>query len=132
MDMKRRPPLWWALVYRRFATAQLLIRHGADLNLELEDGHLLSTYIYNGLDLPTLELMLDYGANPNCADRIGNTPLINAIQKDDPAMVRRLLRYHADPNQRLVSRFQPTVLEYAEKRQQKEIAKLLREAGAKR
>jgi len=44
------------------------------------------------------EWMLENGANVNCIDGRGNTPLLNAIMCDKEPMVRQFLAYGADVN----------------------------------
>lgn len=47
-----------------------------------------------------VDLLLEYGADPNKIDNEGNSSLMYAVLENDSALVKRLLIYNADLNQR--------------------------------
>ena len=61
-------------------------------------------------------------------------PLSLAVSVHDTTLVRILLRYHADPDKATIKLYNVPVslITFAEDQQLPEIARLLREAGAKR
>src|SRR5205823_662049 len=93
-------PLWYALIARKGPLAQQLIDHGATVTAGPDPAELFSLaiggswYIGNGI----AESMLKRGASVSRPYR-KCTPLGIAVQANRPALVRLLLRRHADPNQ---------------------------------
>lgn len=102
---------------------ELLIKYGADVNFEREDGTTPIFYakavmarilIKNGAvpykksvhartplfyvaDLETLEYMLDLGLDVNQRDNLGNNALHNMVYYEED-MVKTILKYHAEAN----------------------------------
>jgi len=138
-DVDGRTPFWYALSFKRSATARLLIEHGANLASTPGGDSLLIHAIDSFIDIDIVMLMLQRGADVNRADSWGTTPLGDAIFWQNGPIVRRLLRNRANPN--ALSKFPDfhrestydkcRPLEYAELRHMTRTAKLLREAGAR-
>lgn len=77
---------------------RIFLAHGADPNQVVHG----DTLLVNAIDKRRWEqarLLLDHGASPNKADKLGRTPLLVAMQKRDADMVQLLLRRGADVNQ---------------------------------
>lgn len=140
-------PLVYALYKRRSATARLLINSGQNGTDKQGVSNLLNMAIWSGNDSMTIELMLQHGADPNRPsmffpfgiERGANMnelgvylPLGTAIVKGDPATVRCLLRYHADPNRMMFgNRNAVRPLAFAESQHATEIVRMLKDAGAR-
>lgn len=56
--------------------------------------------------------LLRHGANVNCRNSVGNTPLLLAMQKGPPQLVKLLLSHHASPHALRIS-ITPLLLEAA-------------------
>lgn len=126
-------PLWLTIFNRRTTAALLLIERGAHTrgNSALKD--LLTQAVLYQNDPTVIELILHRGADPNVGSADGYTPLGCAIVNVDIVRVQCLLRNHADPNRPTM--FYPNLmrpLAFAEKYHMTAIAKILREAGAKK
>ena len=78
--------------------------------------------------MPTIERLLERGADPSQATKDGTTPLMKAAANRLPSAIRLLLEYGADP--RAKNRKGQTALDLAEKRRCAEAASALREATA--
>lgn len=90
----------------------LLIKHGADLNLSASGGTPLYDACMNWHG-HLIEPLLAAGADPNVqAPGDKSTPLIAAVFRRTPAAVRTLLRYGADVN--LANRHRKTPIELCE------------------
>jgi ankyrin repeat protein len=77
---------------------RIFLAHGADPN-QLIHG---DTLLVNAIDKRKWEqarLLVERGANPNKADKLGRTPLLVAMQKQDADMVQLLVNRGADVNQ---------------------------------
>ena len=78
-----------------------------------------------------VELLLNYGADPNLATTDKWTPLMLACQGDGcPDTVRLLLKYNAEPN--LQTKLGISAFGLAKWNKNKEIMEILEKAGAKR
>lgn len=80
---------------------RILLDYGADPNVPhgTTQAPPLSAALMNPSDQP-FELLLAHRADPNRADRLGNTPLHVAAQTHRPALVLKLLQAGADPKRR--------------------------------
>lgn len=130
-DEQGNGPLFYALLYSNPGVVQLLVERGACANARITADALLSAIAYQD-DASTVELILDHGADPNLV-RFAHTPLGLAVERRKAAAVRCLLRHNADPNAlQQLDYVAARPLAYAEQNHLTEIAKLLREAGARR
>ena len=126
-------PLELAFFGRKNTSARLLVEHGADVRYRRGHANYLILAIGNNLDASTLDLMVKEGADVNQSDGYGRTPLGEALRGGNPVTIGCLLRHHADPNKTTTDDPETNdPLEFAKKRHLTEIARLLREAGAKR
>ena len=79
--------------------------------------------------LQIVRMLLARGADPNIPDSVGVTPLDVAVVRGRTAIVGALLEGHADPNRR--DCYERTPLEWASYQGHPEIARLLRQHGAR-
>lgn len=75
-----------------------------------------------------LKLLLKAGADINATDEIGNSALIKAVYGSNAENVKLLIQYKANPN--IKTKAGSTALSYAELKGYREIAAILRSAGA--
>lgn len=92
----QKTPLMYASELKRCEIAQVLIEHGADVNLE--SNHIPSTALAVGIKnlkfhskLSIIKLLLDNGANSNVFDADGMSALMYACQKSSPDKLIQLL-----------------------------------------
>ena len=74
------------------ANVRSLLRAGADVNTRNALGE--TALVAASHDLPTLRILLQHGANPNLADKDGNTPMIDAISAPDALAIVSFLVAH--------------------------------------
>lgn len=89
-------PLHWACHYGQLATAQLLVRAGADVNKEAPE---LSTPLLlaaAGGHHEVVRFLLDNGANASHMDIVGNTALMYAAAGNHPHTCNELLTHDPD------------------------------------
>lgn len=94
-ESRYEPPLDYALELSRLDAAKLLHERGAKVNWELWPLH---TAAANGR-VEILSWLLDIGGDPNQANSLGNTPLMQAAPGHDPA-VKLLCERRADVQRR--------------------------------
>ncbi|XP_045467088.1 poly [ADP-ribose] polymerase tankyrase-1-like [Harmonia axyridis] len=89
-------PLRLAIRNKHMDIARLLLEHGADPNKR----YFFGAEINLVTDLDFLELLLNFGANPDSRDRCGLTPLMKAVRQGTKGMPTALLllKYGADVN----------------------------------
>lgn len=117
-----RTPLLQAINKNRFECAKLLIMKGADCRTQDTWGrtgfHLCDPYS------PTLDLLLEKGANVDEEDGFGKTPLYCAVDNGNSYKVERLLEAGANPNPRrndaVWSPLKAAIMRYREKEAKKE------------
>mmetsp|Transcript_24477 Transcript_24477/g.40817 ORF Transcript_24477/g.40817 Transcript_24477/m.40817 type:complete len:308 (+) Transcript_24477:169-1092(+) len=80
------------------AMASLLIRHGANVDLQDIFGNSALHYATDKKRDKVVELLINCGADINLRDYRGNTPLHTAAANNDIEIVRMLLLRNADPN----------------------------------
>jgi len=117
------------------AVAELLITNGADVNARTKYGGntplheaARSTYSHYGV----LELLISNGADVNARDKHGHTPLHEAADWGLPFAVELLIKNGADVNARTFGKGKGlTPYSYAQHKERKYIADLLRKYGGK-
>ena len=91
-------PLIKAIQFNRLDVMQLLLEHGADLEIE---GHKVGTPVCvagNGFRPEAAALLLEYGADVNYRQKHGRTVLFTAIITKQIELIEVLLSYGADVN----------------------------------
>ena len=91
-------PLTLAVMAGKCDVIQLLIDHGADLELELTDGRTALFEAVWARNTPSAKRLLENGANVNHRLANGRTALIEAVFKRQRDMAELLLSYGADVN----------------------------------
>ena len=92
-------PLHLAAFYGRLEVAELLVSHGADVNV-MSTNAMANRPLHAavaGRHLPVVELLLGHGADASASQHGGWTPLQGAAQHGDLAIVAALLSHGADP-----------------------------------
>jgi len=90
-----------AAEYGDTATIGKLLGAGADADSPNGDGETALMLIARTSNVDAAELLIRHGAQVNARERWREqTPLLWAVATSQPAMVRELLRHHADPNVR--------------------------------
>jgi ankyrin repeat protein len=89
-------PLSLCLENNHIECARLLLFSGANVNQQYFLGYEINLLPYE--NLPSLELILKHGANPNALSRSGITPLIKACREGNIGAVILLCRYGANVN----------------------------------
>ncbi|CAI5454781.1 unnamed protein product [Caenorhabditis angaria] len=91
-------PLRLAIKNGHYDCARLLLMNGANPNALYFDGPEITQI--SPLDTNFLELLLEFGADPNVFDRKGLTPIMKACRMKDKGIeaIRILLKYGADIN----------------------------------
>lgn len=117
--------LWHALHYGRNNLLMPLLRAGANVNARAYDIAPLVEALGKGTDM--VNLLLTNGADPNWANRFGQSPLVTAAQVGDVEVVRALLKHGAAVNGK--GGVQHTPLYYARRHSHAEMAALLLLAG---
>ncbi|MBO5285086.1 MAG: ankyrin repeat domain-containing protein, partial [Alphaproteobacteria bacterium] len=117
------------------AAIKLLLNKGADINKQavrgggaLHDAYNFADNIYG--DKNTFDVLLEAGADINQGDNQGRTVLMEAVQNNDLAMVRKLLEKGADVNQQTTDFWGGTALMIAAEKGNEDIVRLLLQAGA--
>lgn len=88
-----------ALRSKHQAVAELLVEHGAALDLQSEDrgySALMDATAAGSAD--AVDFLLKRGADPNLASKDGQTALVIAVGRNDVPLCRKLLSYGADPD----------------------------------
>jgi ankyrin repeat protein len=121
-------PLLIALSSGNRAAAELLIKQGADVNVEDYRGRtplIESVEFCPGL----VPVLLAKGADPNILSNVGDSALKAAVLADNSDCVRQLLAHRAGPNARHPRGHTP--LYYARKHHYTRVITLLEHAGAR-
>ena len=105
--------------------AKSLLNHGADPNIQDNDGNTALMHAANQGFSDIVKLLLEGGADPDIQNRSGNTALMMASYQGHTEIVRLLLDHGADPN--IKNRFGNSALMRAEERGYNDIATLIRE-----
>jgi len=117
--------------------AQLLLEHGANVNMRNEEGHTPLHRVLAGLDddigdyfFDTIQLLLEHGADVDALDGAQSTPL-HVASEDGSARATRLLLEHG-ANIHLKNNEGHTPSQVASTNGHEEIARLLSEASQKK
>jgi len=113
-----------------FNTVKRLLEQGVspdsiDGSSECGEGEALEAAAANG-NIAVVKLLLEHGADINAPDRMGGTVLVSAVAQKD--VVKLLLSKGADVD---VFCDGATVLQWAKIKGDKEVVKLLKQAGAR-
>ncbi|EFQ36061.1 hypothetical protein CGRA01v4_06034 [Colletotrichum graminicola] len=104
---------------------RIFLTHGGNPNKKLKDDTFL-LYAINMGRTEDAKLLLTHGADANAADNKGRTPLIEALQLENQALVQKLLAHGADVNK--MGNVKPLTL--ARLLQSQELVEMLTERGA--
>lgn len=111
----------------RLATAKYLLQIGADDKAKLSHKPVLHLAMQQG-GIPAVELLLEFGANPNVTDRSGVTPLMNAAGSGAQKYTAMLIEAKAELD--LQDSSGATALMHAVQAASYEVVSLLLVAGA--
>jgi ankyrin repeat protein len=113
--------------------AKLLVEYGADVNAIDADGNTALMEAANFAHLNLVKFLVEHGANVNAAATLGGytgyTALIYAAQRGHVKVVKYLIKHGANINAK--KKNGDTALSLAENNSHTEVARILREAGAK-
>lgn len=112
----------------RVSMAQVLLEYGANVNTS--GGHHGGTVLHRAVihgDAALARVLLEHGADPNCQDWSGKTPLHHAVPKNRQ-LVALLLSYA--PNCAVQSRDGETPVQYARRLRKRAVVRLLEGARA--
>jgi ankyrin repeat protein len=130
-------PLMLAVIDGKLELVRLFLERKADPNATNDNARFTPlTFAFHAdpVSEEMIGLLLEKGANPNLADRIGSTPLTLAVAH--PRIVELLLQKGADPNARMVlhatkvDREMGTALHFAAREGNKESVEILLKHGA--
>jgi ankyrin repeat protein len=95
--MNRETPFIWAVVARRFDTADFLLENGEDVNRLISGG---VTPIHSAYKLrpESLDYLIEKGADLTIVDSTGNTVLHAAAWSQDDELVTKLIDFGAEVN----------------------------------
>eukprot|EP00106_Octopus_bimaculoides_P016544 XP_014783986.1 PREDICTED: putative ankyrin repeat protein RF_0381 isoform X2 [Octopus bimaculoides] len=117
-------PINLALENNHVAIVKLLLENGAKANRRYFMGFEINLVPLQNIEC--LDLLLQYGANPNSINRCGVSPLMKAAKENEIFATRLLLRYGADVNLQCPERFeQKTALHFAIEAGNRTIARTL-------
>ena len=94
-DLRKPPPIHWAVAYRHRNQVKLLLKHGADINSRDASQRIPLHVAMDGLlNLTVIRILLDSGADVNARDEKGLTPLhllVKTHHPEDIGVVKLLL-----------------------------------------
>ena len=99
--------LYKAINEKNIEKVSKLIKNGVGLNLPYLYGHSLMTIICWDNIPKIAKKLIESGANPDCVDNFGYTPLCQAVIGRNLKWVKIHLKYRADPNRENGSIFSP-------------------------
>ncbi|KAI1630940.1 ankyrin repeat-containing domain protein [Biscogniauxia mediterranea] len=92
-------PLAMAVVEDKFNLARALLTYGGDVSRGMLNGDtMLISAIIKKRTKRTIDMLLDYGCDPNAKNKEGHTALFEAIQTNRIEIVSSLLDHGANPN----------------------------------
>lgn len=107
---------------------KILIYAGADIHARDKEGETSLHYAVSYNNVDCARLLVDAGADINARSKTGSTPLISAVNNSvNRETLRYLLNQKADIN--AIDNSGKTALAHANSRGDREVSKLLREAG---
>jgi len=118
-----------AAMNRNKAAVRSLLLKKVDVNATQSDGTTALHWAVRTDDLETADLLLRAGANVLAANREGVMPMQLAATNGSAAMIERLIKAGADPNESL-SKFQDTALMFAARTGKADAIKVLVDNGA--
>lgn len=123
------PLLHRALLTPLVSTIEVLVHRGADVNVRDESGQTALHIMSWCTDTAEMSYLIRYGAYIDAQDHDGKTPLLNAVHKGHTNFVQYMIKVGADVN--IADNEGRTPLSEAVRRHDEEIARILRENGAK-
>ncbi|KAJ5113979.1 hypothetical protein N7456_002513 [Penicillium angulare] len=120
-------PLGLAMRDKRYDMAMLLLRYGADINCRGWKGHTMLVQAIPRMGLQNIEIMLGCGANPNIRTDNNLFPLFLAVMRQDIELAKMLIKYGADPNDKMNG---ISLLSWATRNNDLEMKNLLYQHGA--
>jgi len=96
-------PLFLAIKAGDLWEVRALVEHHADVNLRAADGStallaLTAVETLTAKDKDIALFLLQHGAYPNVTDKLGMSPLLYAVEKNQVELAKILLQFHANPN----------------------------------
>lgn len=130
-------PLIWTIYHQKKAGYQALLEHGADPNMQVQDGRYKGDSAMETAaqlsDSSYLKFALEHGGNPNLIDTYDDnrfTLLLSAILGGNESNVKLLIAAGADVNAVQNTVDSETPLEFAVAAEEYQIAYVLLQAGA--
>lgn len=124
--------LEYAIFSRHEKLCKFLVEHGADVNLRLKGWSGNTTplqFAYREYLYKTVELFIEHGADVNACDSfMGNTVIMDAVERDDLSLCDKLLKAGADVYK--ANAFCDNALTLAVERNSHKMLSLLKSHGA--
>jgi ankyrin repeat protein len=97
-DLLGKTPLWWASTRGDEEAVRILLAYGASLEIKSRQ---TPGVLHMARTPAIVDLLIDYGAQINCRDEVGRTPLHSCAYRGDPrgssvALLESLLEHGAD------------------------------------
>lgn len=125
LDTCHRSPLMYASMLGYPEIVQLLLRHGADPNLQAHGENALRNAL-SSQRYEVADILIEAGANVNQCDPTGETMLFEAVRTEDTKMIQYLLQNGA--KKEIKNMFKDTVSDIALERENYAIAEMLKKS----